>query len=57
MSLKPKILADENIPRTTIQSLGSLGYDVVSVWEINPGISDEQVIQLSIRGKKNNYNI
>ena len=52
MSLKPKILADENIPRTTIQSLRSLGYDVVSVWEINPGISDEQVIQLSIREKR-----
>jgi len=55
LSLKSKILADENIPRTTIQSLRSLGYDVVSVWEVNPGISDEQVVQLSI--KENNYNI
>ena len=52
MSLKPKILADENIPRTTINSLRRLGYDVVSVWEVNPGISDEQVVQLSIREKR-----
>ncbi len=52
MSSKPKILADENIPRTTIQSLRSLGYDVVSVWEVNPGMNDEQVVQLSIREKR-----
>ncbi len=52
MSSKPKILADENIPRTTIQSLRSLGYDIVSVWEVNPGISDEQVVQVSIREKR-----
>ncbi len=52
MSSKPKILADENIPRTAIQSLRSLGYDVVSVWEVNPGISDEQVVQLAIREKR-----
>ncbi len=52
MSSKPKILADENIPRTTIRSLRSSGYDVVSVWEVKPGISDEQVVQLSIREKR-----
>ncbi|MEB3862263.1 MAG: DUF5615 family PIN-like protein [Desulfurococcales archaeon] len=49
---KPKILADENVPRTTIKTLRSLSYDVVSVWEVNPGISDEQVVQLSIREKR-----
>ena len=52
MSSKPKILADENIPKTTIQFLRRLGYDVVSVWEVNPGISDEQVVQLSIKEKR-----
>ncbi len=49
---KPKILADENIPRTTIQSLRSSGYDVVSVWEVNPGLGDDQVVQLSIRNQR-----
>ena len=52
MLSKPKILADENIPRNIIQSLRSSGYDIVSVWEINPGISDEQVVQLSIREQR-----
>ena len=52
MSSKPKILADENVPRSTIQALRSLGYDVVSVWEVNPGTSDEQVVQLSIGEKR-----
>ena len=52
MSSKPKILADENIPRTAIQTLRSSGYDVLSIWEINPGMSDEQVVQFSIREKR-----
>ena len=52
MSSKPKILADENIPRTTIQSLRSSGYDVVSIWEVNPDMGDEQVVQLSIREQR-----
>ncbi len=52
MSSKPKILADENIPRTAIQTLRSSGYDVLSIWEVNPGMSDEQVVQFSIREKR-----
>ena len=52
MSLKPKILADENIPNSTIQALRSSGYDVVSVWEVKPGLSDDQVVQLSIKEQR-----
>ena len=52
MSLKPKILADENIPNSTIQALRSLGYDVLSVWEVKPGLSDDQVVQLSIKEQR-----
>jgi predicted nuclease of predicted toxin-antitoxin system len=52
LSLKPKILADENIPRTAIQFLRNSGYDIVSVWEMNPGMSDEQVVELSIREQR-----
>ena len=49
---KPRILADENIPRTAIQILRGRGYDVVSVWEISPGMSDEQIVQLAIRERR-----
>jgi len=52
LSSKPKILADENIPRTTIQFLQRYGYDIVSVWEVNPGLSDEQVVHFSIRNQR-----
>lgn len=52
MSSKPKVLADENVPRSTIQSLRDSGYDVLSVWEVNPGMSDEQVVQFSIRDRR-----
>ena len=52
MSSKPKILADENIPKSTVQLLRSSSYDVVSIWEVNPGMSDKQVVQFSIREKR-----
>jgi len=52
LSLTPKILADENIPRNTIQALRSSGYDVVSIWEVKPGLSDDQIIQLSIKDQR-----
>ena len=43
-----RILADENIPRITVQVLRNSGFDVVSVQEIRPGLSDEQVVNISI---------
>ncbi|MEB2835846.1 MAG: DUF5615 family PIN-like protein [Desulfurococcales archaeon] len=52
MSSKPKLLADENIPRTTIRSLRGLGYDVVSIWEVGPSMDDDQVVRLSIRERE-----
>ena len=47
--LRPKLLADENIPRAVIIALREKGYDVVSVWEIGPGMSDEEVVELAIK--------
>lgn len=46
---KPRLLADENIPRTVITTLREKGYDVVSVWELKPGMSDEEVVKLAIK--------
>ncbi len=46
---KPKILADENIPRTTVILLREGGYDIVSIQELRPGMSDEEVAELAIK--------
>jgi len=46
---KPRLLADENIPRTVIIILREKGYDIASVWELRPGISDEEVVELAIK--------
>jgi len=40
---KPRLLADENIPRTAITLLRERGYDIASVYELKPGMSDEEV--------------
>ena len=45
---KPKLLANENIPKTVILELRKAGYDVTSIWELKPGISDEEVIRIAI---------
>ncbi len=46
---KLRLLADENIPRTVIIALREKGYDVTSVWELRPGMSDEEVVELAIK--------
>ena len=46
---KPRLLADENIPRTVIIVLRKRGYDVASIWELRPGMSDEEVVELAIK--------
>jgi len=46
---KPRLLADENIPRTVVTQLRRKGYDIVSAWELEPDMSDEEVIKLAIR--------
>jgi len=47
--LKLRLLADENIPRTVIITLREREYDIASVWELRPGMSDEEVAELAIR--------
>ncbi len=46
---KPRLLADENIPQTVIIALREKGYDIASVWELRPGMSDEEVVELAIK--------
>ncbi len=45
----PRLLADENIPRSVVSALRSRGFDIVSVQEIRPGMSDEEVVELAKR--------
>lgn len=40
-------LADENFPRPALEELRKAGWDVFSVAEMCPGISDDEVIALS----------
>jgi hypothetical protein len=42
-----RFLADENFPRPALESLRKAGWDVFSVAESCPGISDDEVIVLS----------
>ena len=55
--LKPRLLADENIPRTVIITLREKGYDVVSVWELKPGMSDERSSRVGHKGVENYNNV
>ena len=47
--LKPRLLADENIPRTVIIALREKEYNIASVWELRPGMSDEEVVELAMK--------
>ena len=42
-----RFIADENIPRETVDLLKKKGIDIVSVTDIAPGLSDEEVLDLA----------
>ncbi|ADT84889.1 DUF5615 family PIN-like protein [Thermococcus barophilus] len=42
-----KFLADENIPLKVVKKLREEGFDIISITELNPGISDEKVAEIS----------
>lgn len=42
-----KILANENIPLTSVRELRAVGHDVMSISERTPGIDDLSVIRLA----------
>ncbi len=41
------ILADENIDRTLIEAIRGIGIEVYSIFELNRGLKDETIIELS----------
>ena len=44
-----KLLADENIPKRTVQTLKQRDIDISSVLDSSPGLSDRAVIELASR--------
>jgi predicted nuclease of predicted toxin-antitoxin system len=47
-----KFLADENFPRPALEALRKAGWDVFSIAEKCPGISDDEVIALCASGQR-----
>ena len=43
-----KLLADENVPARTINALRATGFEVISIRETAPGISDADVLALAV---------
>ena len=43
----PRLLADENCPAPSIRLLRARGFDVLSVAEVQPGMTDVEVLQLA----------
>ncbi len=42
-----KLLANENFPKASVLLLRSLGYDITSIGEDNPSISDQSVMEIA----------
>jgi len=42
-----RFIADENIPRETVELLKKKGVDIVTVSEVSPGLGDEEILDLS----------
>ncbi len=49
-----RFLANENFPASSFRVLQNNKWDIEHIGETSMGISDEEVIELSIRGKPNN---
>jgi predicted nuclease of predicted toxin-antitoxin system len=47
-----KFLADENFPRPALEALRKAGWDVFSIAESSPGISDDEVIALCAKKQR-----
>ena len=46
-SLRNKFLADDNIPRSAVKKLRSLGIDIVRASEYGKGLSDEEIAMIA----------
>jgi predicted nuclease of predicted toxin-antitoxin system len=44
-----RFLANENFPLPSVRVLSSSGVDIISISEVSPGITDEQVLALAVK--------
>ena len=47
-----KLLANENFPKASVLLLRELGYDIISIGEDNPSITDESVMVIAENEKR-----
>ncbi len=47
-----KLLANENFPLISVNALRNNGYDVISITELSPGISDVKVMNWAIESNR-----
>ena len=43
-----KFLADENIEREFIEALRAADFEVISVFENNVGVTDDEILQIAV---------
>ena len=47
-----KLLANENFPLASVKYMRNTGFDITSIGTDNPGISDEQVMDIAIKEER-----
>jgi predicted nuclease of predicted toxin-antitoxin system len=47
-----KLLANENIPKVSVLLLREMGYDIISIGEDNPSITDQSVMDIAEREQR-----
>jgi len=45
---RPVFVADESVDKQIADGLRRVGYDVLCVWELDPGLADEDVLALAV---------
>jgi predicted nuclease of predicted toxin-antitoxin system len=47
-----RFIADENIPRETVELLKRKGVDIVSVSDVSPGLGDDEILELARKDER-----
>jgi hypothetical protein len=48
--MRPRLLANENVPLPSVTLLRDAGFDVLAIAETSPGLSDRAVLDLAEEG-------
>ncbi len=50
--MKLSLILDENIPKSTMESLEKVGFQIFSIRQNRPGITDKEIVKLSEKKKQ-----